>query len=141
MEQESDVRAIHLTRENVMEHLLQVYKKSQDISWSMMTFILEGEPVVDMDGAKRDVYSTFWENIFDRYFEGHSTFVPRVGPNVDDSDYQALGRIISQCYLLTGMFPAAISKVIFTALLAGKDVLSEDDYSSGFQEHIIHVRS
>ncbi|KAJ7385287.1 hypothetical protein OS493_016361 [Desmophyllum pertusum] len=34
------------------------------------------------------------------------------------------------------MFPAAISKVFVTAMLAGKDVLSADDYISGFLEHV-----
>ena len=34
------------------------------------------------------------------------------------------------------MFPSVISKVFITALLAGKDTLSADDYISGFLEHV-----
>ena len=59
----------------------------------------------------------------------------RVGPDVDDSDYKTFGRVISHCFLLTGIFPTVISKVFFTSLLVGKDALS-DDYIFGFLKHI-----
>ena len=102
----------------------------------MVTFTLEGEQGLDMDGLKREVYSTFWERAFEKFFEGKSTFVPRIGPDIQDNHYQAIGRVFSHCYLLTGIFPTAISKVFATALLVGKNALSADDYISGFLEHV-----
>ena len=136
LENDGDAMSIKLTSDGIMNYLLQLYNSTPNISWSMLNFTLEGEPGIDMDGVKRDIYTTFWQDVVDRFFEGNSTFIPRVGPDVDDSDYNTFGRVISHCFLLTGIFPTAISKVFFTALLVGKDALSEDDYIFGFLEHI-----
>lgn len=94
-----------------------------------------------MDGVKRKVFTLFWERALEKFFEGHSTFVPRVGPDVPDSHYQTIRRVISHSYLLIGMFPSAISKVFLTAFLAGKDALSADDYISGFLEDVSEYNS
>lgn len=113
-----------------------MYKTSTDISSAILSFILEGEQGLDMDGVKREVLTIFWERAFERFFEGQATFVPRVGPDVLDSDYQAIGRAMSHGYLLIGIFPNTISKVFMAALLAGKDVLSADDYICGLLDHL-----
>lgn len=89
-----------------------------------------------MVGVKREVFTLFWEMAFAMFFEGHTTLVPRVGPDIQDSDYQAIGRAISHSYLLTGIFPVTISKVFVATLLVGKDVLSAEDYISGLLDHV-----
>ena len=43
--------------------------------------------------------------------------------------------------LLTGIFPNTISKVFMTALLAGKDALSADDYICGLLDHVSKYNS
>ena len=130
------MRKIHLSREGILESILQLYETSPEAVSSLVTFTLEGEQGLDMDGLKREVYSTFWERAFEKFFEGKSTFVPRIGPDIQDNHYQAIGRVVSHCYLLTGIFPTAISKVFATALLVGKNALSADDHISGFLEHV-----
>lgn len=119
-----------------MESIVQLYETLPEVVSLMVTFTLEGEQGLDMDGLKREVYFTFWERAFEKFFEGKSTFVPRIGPDIQDNHYQAIGRVVSHCYLLTGIFPTAISKVFATALLVGKNALSADDYISGFLEHV-----
>lgn len=131
-----EVIQVRVSREKILDRVLQIYKTTPDIGSSMLSFKLEGEQGLDMDGVKREVFTLFWERALDTFFEGHSTFVPRVGPDVPDSHYQTIGRVISHCYLLLGMFLSVISKVFITALLAGKDALSADDYISGFLEHV-----
>ena len=113
-----------------------MYEGNPDIDSCLLKFSLEGERGLDLDGVKREVFSLFWERAFEKFFEGHSTFVPRVGPDVLDSQYQVIGRVMSHCYLLTGMFPSAISKVFVTALLVGKEVLSGEDYICGLLEYV-----
>ena len=61
----------------------------------MLSFILEGAQGLDMDDVKREVFTLFWDRALETFFEGHSTFVPRVGPDVPDRHYQTLGRVIS----------------------------------------------
>ena len=111
-----------------MQKLLEMYKTSTDIGSAILSFILEGEQGLDMDGLKREVFTIF---------EGQATFVPRVGPDVGlNSDYQSIGRAISHGYLLIGIFPNTICKVFMAALLAGKDAMSADDYICGLLDHV-----
>ena len=131
-----EVIQIRVSREKILEKLLELYKTSTDIGSAILSSILEGEQGLDMDGVKCEVFTIFWERAFERFFEGHATFVPRVGPDVLDSDYQAIGRAISHGYLSIGIFPNTISKVFMAALLAGKDVLSADDYTGGLLDHV-----
>lgn len=58
-----------------------MYKTSTDIASAILSFILEGEQGLHMDGVKREVFTIFWERAFERFFEGQATFVPRVGPD------------------------------------------------------------
>ena len=124
-----EVIQIRVSREKILQKLLQTYKTSPDICSAILTFILEGEQGLDMDSVRREVFTLFWEMAFEKFFEGHTTLVPRVGPDIQDSDYQAIGRAISHSYLLTGIFPMA-------TLLVGKDVLSAEDYISGLLDHM-----
>lgn len=98
-------------KRKILQKLLQTYKTSPDICSAILTFILEGEQGLDMDGVKREVFTLFWEMPFEKFFEGHTTLVARVGPDIQDSNYQAIGRAMSHSYLLTGIFPITISKV------------------------------
>lgn len=131
-----EVIQIRVSREKILQKLLQTYKTSPDICSAILTFILEGEQGLDMDGVKREVFTLFWEMPFEKFFEGHTTLVARVGPDIQDSNYQAIGRAMSHSYLLTGIFPITISKVFMATLLVGKDVLSAEDYISGLLDHI-----
>ena len=59
-----------------------MYKTTRDIGSCMLSFILEGGQGLGMDGVKRKVFTLFWERAIEKFFEGHSTFVPRVGPDL-----------------------------------------------------------
>ena len=88
-----------------------------------------------------EVFSLFWERALEKFFEGYSTFVPRVGPDVNESKYQVIGRILSHCFLLTGMFPTAVTKAFVTALLAGKECLTGEDYIADLLAHVAEYDS
>ena len=80
-----EVIQVRVSREKILDRVLQIYKTTPDIGSSMLSFILEGEQGLDMDGVKREVFILFWERALETFFEGHSTFIPRVGPDVPDS--------------------------------------------------------
>ena len=70
------------------------------------------------------------------YFEGTTTYVPRISPAIDESIYTRLGRVLSHGYVMVGVFPALISKPFFTALVAGKENVTDDDFLEGFFDYI-----
>ncbi len=59
-----------------------------------VNFIIKDEMARDLDGVKREIYSIFWDEITNQYFEGGKSVVPRVGPDVTDELCQILGRAI-----------------------------------------------
>lgn len=87
---------------NVWVHrdLLKMYENSREITQQLVTFSFHGEVGMDLDGLKREAYSLFWKQALEDYFEGSSTFVPRVSPEIEESMMMTLGRIISHQYVL-----------------------------------------
>ena len=89
-----------------------------------------------VDGVKREAFTLFWEKVTSLYFEGTTTYVPRISPAIDESIYTRLGRVLSHGYVMVGVFPALISKPFFTALVAGKENVTDDDFLEGFFDYI-----
>ena len=83
-----------------MQDLLKIYESTSDIAESQATFSFYGEEGMDFDGIKREAYSIFWKQLLDEYFEGTTTFVPRIGPGIEEPMLRAVGRIISHQYVL-----------------------------------------
>ena len=94
----SGVTNVWVHRETVMRDLLKTYENSRELTQQLVTFSFHGEVGMDLDGLKREAYSLFWKQALEDYFEGSSTFVPRVSPEIEESTMRRLGRIIShQC--------------------------------------------
>ena len=91
---------------------------------------------MDLDGLKREAYSLFRKQTLEAYFEGSSTFVPRVSPEIEESTMRTLGRIISHQYILTGIFPVHINRAFMVATLCGRQALSDEDLLEAFLEYV-----
>lgn len=57
-----------------------------------------GEVGVDEDGIQRDTFSAFWEEHYSKLFEGLTTFVPMVYPQIGMLQCVTMDRIISHGY-------------------------------------------
>lgn len=119
-----------------MRDLFKMYENSKEITQHLVTFSFHGEAGMDLDGLKREAYSLFWKQVLEDYFEGSSTFVPRVGPDIEESTMRTLGRIISHQYILTGIFPVHINRAFMVATLCGRQALSDADLVEAFLEYI-----
>ena len=94
----SGVTNVWVHRETVMHDLLKTYENSREITQELVTFSFSGEVGMDLDGLKREAYSLFWKQTLEDYFEGSSTFVLRVSPEIEESMMMTLRRIISHQY-------------------------------------------
>lgn len=70
------------------------------------------------------------------YFEGTTTYASCISPAIDESIYTALGRIMSHGYVMVGIFPTLISKTLFTAVVAGKENVTDEDFLDGFLDYV-----
>ena len=132
----SGVTNVWVHRETVMRDLLKTYTNSREITQQLVTFSFHEEVGMDLDGLKREAYSLFWKQALEDYFEGSSTFVPRVSPEIEESMMRTLGRIISHQYVLTGIFPIHINRAFMAATLCGRQAVSDEDLLEAFLEYI-----
>ncbi|PFX12818.1 hypothetical protein AWC38_SpisGene23160 [Stylophora pistillata] len=132
----SGVTNVWVHRKTVMRDLLKTYENSREITQQLVTFSFHGEVGMDLDGLKREAYSLFWKQVLEDYFDGSSTFVPRVSPEIEESTMRTLGRIISHQYVLTGIFPVHINRAFMVAMLCGRQAVSDEDLIGDFLEYI-----
>ena len=69
------------------------------------------------------------------YFEGANSYVPRISPDIDETTYTTLGRILSHRFLMVEVFPPSLNKVFFV-LLTGTENVSDPDFLEGFLDYI-----
>lgn len=113
----SGVTNVWVHRKTVTRNLLKTYENSRGITQQLVTFSFHGEVGMDLDGPKREAYSLFWKQALEDYFEGSSTFVPRVRPEIEEATMRTLRRINSLQYVLTGIFPVHINRAFMMATL------------------------
>ena len=107
---------IEVNRNSVVDVLLSVYgsENVDEILNSSLCVVFEGEKAADLSGLTREVFSIFYSNIQEKYFDGNIDCVPRVDPQTcRNTMFMTIGRIISHAFVLTGMFPVFISRVAF----------------------------
>ena len=81
-----------------------------------------GEAGVDEGGIQRDMFSAFWVECYSKLFEGSTTVVPMVYPQIDMSQYITIGRIISHGYMATGILPDRVALPVLIASLLGPGI-------------------
>lgn len=131
----SGVTNVWVHRETVVRDL-KTYENSREITRQLVTFSFHGEVWMDLDGLNREAYSLFWKQALEDYFEGSSTFVPRVSSGIEESAMKTVGRIISHQYILTGIFPVHINRAFIVATLRGRQAVRDEDLIEDFLEYI-----
>ena len=76
-------------------------------NWTL-TFWFQGERAVDLGGVARDMFSAFYEDSYERLFDG-SSLCPVVHPEMDVSVLATVGFVISHAYMVTGILPVRIA--------------------------------
>jgi len=64
----------------------------------------------------------FWIDAYAKFFEGSTTVIPMVHPQVDFSTFPVLGKVLSHGYLATGIIPDKIALPALIHILLGSGV-------------------
>lgn len=119
-----DIAQVNIVRTNLVQDVLDFHTEKENLAQGVQ-FQFVGEPGVDLDGIKRDVFTLFWRQARCRFLEGNdNSFIPRV-TGLSREQYVLLGRIISYGYVTAGIFPAFLNKGFMQALLCGEDSLAD----------------
>ena len=76
-----------------------------------------GEQAVDDGGVTRDMFAGFWEEAFHKLFEGSSTLIPMIHPQLDIDVFSILGRILSHGYFSCGYIPVKVALLTLLTML------------------------
>lgn len=76
-----------------------------------------GEMGVDVGGVYKDMLAVFWDNAYEKYFDGGNRLVPNLHPQIDLGALPILGKIISHGYLGCGFLPVRIAFPTLATLL------------------------
>ena len=87
-------------------------------------------------GVSRDIYASFWTEVFECLFVGEKERVPFVRHDYFVTEWEAIGKIIFKGYKDTGYFPVLLSKSFMKYILF--DQSTDDDLLSSFLEYISH---
>ena len=134
------VHTHEVDRASIIDSLFNVYDKG--IPTEYVNFEYVHELAVDSGGVSRDVYSTFWEQAYQKFFDGVCCVIPAMTPNIDMSLFLKLGGILSHGYLTTGFLPVMISFPSLCIMLLGTEVsISDDLFISSFLNFVSNRES
>lgn len=91
----------------MLADLLRYYSKD-DVASSTIKVTFTDEQGEDFGGLTQDLFSAFWEQALDMYFDGEEVKVPFASPSNlhgSQSTFEAMGKIFSHGFILTGAIP------------------------------------
>ena len=128
-------KTITVRREHIIEDLTDTYANNRMLIHHRLNVQIDGEPAIDAEGVKREVFTVFFKSLLMKFFVGNSEMVPQLDPRILFTGfYETVGRIISHAFVLVGMFPVGISKAAWHLILTG--TVSTDNIMRSFLEHI-----
>ncbi|XP_057315314.1 uncharacterized protein LOC130656470 isoform X2 [Hydractinia symbiolongicarpus] len=71
-------------------------------------------------GVSRDIYSSFWNEVYNAYLYGEQERVPQVRHDLYKQEWRAIGMIILKGYVDTGYFPISLSRAFLCFCLFGE---------------------
>ena len=134
-----------ITRENIYEDVIDLYRTGEIVGEYPITIKFQGELGQDLGGVQRDMFSEFWDVVYGKFFEGATTLIPMIHPQLDFTAYPILGRVLSHGYLVVGVLPIRVALPSLVGMLLGPSASistqivtsSFIDYISASERHIL----
>ena len=105
-----------VSREGIYQDVLELYGSDGFLSHYPVAMEFKGELALDAGGVKRDVFATFFEEMYRHLFDGSSLVTPSVRPGVS---LDTVATIISHAYLVSAVLPVRIAFPCLAGVLCG----------------------
>lgn len=118
-----------IQRDNIFDGVLQLYRSNRDKIVTKYPFFVsfQGERAVDMGGVAREMFTLFFEEAYQKLFDGCTLLTPVIYPGVDMSLMEVFGAIMSHAYLVSGVLPVRVAFPTLAPCLLGANVKIPDD--------------
>ncbi len=108
-----------INRKNILKDVIGLYRDSNIINEYPIVIKFVGEIGIDAGGIQRDMFSSFWTETYSELFEGQNILIPMIHPQTELSYLPIIGKIISHCYLISGILPVRIALPTLVKILLG----------------------
>lgn len=120
---------VSFRRSHIVDDVLNVYSDIDVLRFHLHVKLV-GEAGSDWGGISRDIFTTFWNTAIERYFRGHSVYVPYlslVNMRTDSENYFVnLGRILTHSTAVLGFLPVEISKCSLMVMIYNTTDVDDD---------------
>ena len=114
-------------RSNLYDDVLTLFNDERlTTQWPIhVTFC--NERAIDFGGVGRDMISGFWEEVYEKLFDGCQLLTPVCHAQSDTTILPLIGRIISYGYLCYGILPIRIAFPTLASILLGPNIVVPDE--------------
>ena len=110
----------HLIRRRaIYEDVMGLFQNKDALKEYPMRIHFKDEVAFDGGGVSRDMFSSFWEEVYSRFFDGACLLTPNLHATTDMSALPLLGQILSHGYLISGYIPIRIAFPSLAGILLG----------------------
>ena len=106
---------IQIRRTHILEDVLAIYNSREVLEVHPFRVEFIGERAIDIGGVARDLFSAFFEAVYQKFFDGYSVFCP-VHP-------KTIGTIFSHAFLETGLLATRIAFPCLAQILLGLSIV------------------
>ena len=116
-------------RDNLFQSVLSLYRNNMDTIISEYPFRtqFEGERAVDLGGVSREMFTAFFEESYQKLFDGCTLLTPALHPGVDMSLLSVFGAIMSHAYLVSGVLPVRVAFPTLAHCFLGSNIRIPDN--------------
>lgn len=132
------VREVHVRRATIVDDVLNQFRDPTILHCSLaVTF--NDETGLDFGGLTQELFSAFWDAVWDKYFEGETAKVPFVPPQSiarSKAAFKAIGRVLAHGWVLTKQIPILFCEASFIAAIHGQDKVTDEILLRSFHFYI-----
>lgn len=100
------------------------------------------EQAVDIGGVSRDMFSSFFDAVYLKLFDGATLLYPAMHSSIDIEDFRMMGLIFSHAYLACGMLPDWVAFPCLASVFLNQsvsDLVMLEAYSTSLREYELQV--
>ena len=112
---------------NVFQDVMGLFAQDEVLDEYPLRIKFNGELGYDCDGVCRDMFSAYWDEACQLFFNGSSLLVPALHFNVNMSALLRLGTVLSHGYILCVFLPTRIAFPALASILLGSTVEIPND--------------
>ena len=116
-----------IDRKNVFQDVMGLFAQDEVLDEYPLRIKFNGELGYDCGGVCRDMFSAYWDEAYQLFFDGSSLLVPALHLNVNMSALPCLGTVLSHGYILCGFLPTRIAFPVLASILLGSTVEIPND--------------